>query len=218
MMLAQIDASTWFQIGLAAGSAIAGIGLGWYLQVRKWFRHRKLNNPLFDIEEPEFTRKHNRIHERLTEARVYARADRAQIVLFHNGGKFLDGNSIKRFSVAHESCSLGIPNEGLVRQNIPLTLLWEKVDILKKNSATIYRTEDLQTEYFRSFKRISNVAAMSILPLRVGSLIVGYISLEWCIGNEENIGSSSMTDFPTMFDHYRSLIETEIQLQERDMD
>jgi hypothetical protein len=56
---------------------------------------------------------HSEIHEMLTELRVLTDSARAQIIQFHNGEYFMDGVSMRKFSVTHESLEKGIDSDAL---------------------------------------------------------------------------------------------------------
>jgi hypothetical protein len=58
----------------------------------------------------------------LTELRVKVDCARAQIVQFHNGEYFMDGISMKKLSLTHESLSKGVSEEAGKTTNILISL------------------------------------------------------------------------------------------------
>ena len=50
-----------------------------------------------------FTQIHSEIHELLTELRIVTDSARTQVIQLHNGDYFMDGVSMRKFSVTHES-------------------------------------------------------------------------------------------------------------------
>ena len=59
------------------------------------------------IKTDNFIAIHTEIHELLTELRVTTKCMRASILQFHNGDYFMDGISMRKFSVTHESSHKG---------------------------------------------------------------------------------------------------------------
>lgn len=93
----------WFEIGLIVGAFISGILITWFPRLRKKKKEK-------DPTGREFEAKHTQIHEELTKLRLVCDCARTYFVQFHNGGEFLDGNSMTKWSITHESVHLGIRN------------------------------------------------------------------------------------------------------------
>ncbi len=95
---------TFKPMGEIIGAIIAGIIIGiiGVAKKRRYFLRSKL------FKDNRIKEKHTQIHELLTEMRILSRTSRCLIFQFHNGGSFADGSSIKRFSVTHESVSVGV--------------------------------------------------------------------------------------------------------------
>ncbi|NDB82300.1 MAG: hypothetical protein EB127_06110, partial [Alphaproteobacteria bacterium] len=135
--------------------------------------------------EPTDVRKreaHSRVHESLTELRVLVRCSRGLIFQFHNGGKFADGTSIKRFSITHESCSNGITSMMLESQDVLLTRYMELVDLLDKKSNHIIAVSSLPHCSFRSILEINNVVYFCLSPLKCQDSLtpMGFVCCHWC--------------------------------------
>ena len=71
-----------------------------------------------------FWKTHTRLHETLTELRVKTDCARSQIVQFHNGGEFLDGISMKKMSLTHESLEKGVSSEMGIKKDLLLSKLY----------------------------------------------------------------------------------------------
>lgn len=132
--------------------------------------------------ERRFVEKHTRIHEVLTELRVTIRASRALVFQFHNGGSFVDGGSIKRFSMTHESCETGITSVILDSQDVLLTRYTDLIGVMEQTPSKIMRTCDLSISPFRSALEINNVEFFTITPLKCedGMTPLGFMCCHWC--------------------------------------
>ena len=138
-------------------------------------------------------------------------ASRAQIGQFHNGGKFLEGSPMKRFSVSHESCGFGVSMEYPQMQAVLVTIFWDIVEILKENNPKIRFTDSLNSQSsLRVYNKSKNIEAFSILPIRKGELFVGFVKVEW---NDRNEIPSDSEDCERTLEQYRSFIELEIKRQ-----
>lgn len=133
-------------------------------------------------KDEKIAKAHSRVHETLTELRLLVRASRAMVFQFHNGGKFADGSSIKRFSVTHESCSSGIQGMLLESQDVLLTRYKEMIDILDSKQNKIIKVSDLPECSFRYGLEINNVLFFSLSPLKFedGLTPMGFVCCHWC--------------------------------------
>lgn len=129
---------------------------------------------------PAFQQKQNLINDHLVALRILSGADRAKIGQFHNGGKFLDGTSMKRFSVTHESCEIGVPFDGQTLQNIVVTIFWDMIAMSKQNKSDVVFTKDLPLCHYQAYCRSHGVDAILILPIRREELYIGFLLVEWC--------------------------------------
>jgi hypothetical protein len=93
--------------------AVAGIlGLGW--GVVKFLQSRPKTDNFMAI--------HTEIHELLTELRVHTKAMRVSVLQFHNGEYFMDGISMRKFSITHESSHRGYISQSLKFKNVLCSL------------------------------------------------------------------------------------------------
>lgn len=167
-----------YSLGEMVGVFGVGIAVGLWTMIKK----RKITAKENIKKEEKIAQTHSRVHEALTELRLLVRASRAIVFQFHNGGKFADGSSIKRFSVTHESCGTGVQGMLLESQDVLLTRYKELVDILDARSNKIIRTSDLPQCSFRYGLEINNVLCFAVSPLRCedGLTPMGFICCHWC--------------------------------------
>ena len=173
---------TWFEVGLAASGIISGLIAGVFYAKRKLSVEKRKEMEEASIggsNSSKFQAKHTIIHETLTDLRVKANACRARIGHFHNGGKFLDGTPMKKFSITHESCERGVPYDGANLQNILVTMFWDLVETMRQNDPRLHMTDSMRDGYFRSYNKSNGIVAYAILPIMKEDLFVGFIELEW---------------------------------------
>jgi len=178
--------TTWFEIGGIVVAALAGIMTGFYylvnkgkigmlLKERKAVKQQKLslpNNCFWDV--------HTVLHETLTELRLKTNCARAQIVQFHNTGEFLDGISMKKLSLTHESLDKGVSSEMSVKQNLLLSMCVEGLMLLLEDDSKVYIVDTLDDSWCKQLLENSNVVAFAFLPLRKYGQAIGYVMVQWC--------------------------------------
>jgi hypothetical protein len=123
---------------------------------------------------------HNRLHEVLTELRVQNDCARTQIVQFHNGGEFLDGISMQKMSLTHESLTSGTSSELGTKKDVLLSLCIEGLKLIKEDNSVVHVVELLDDSWCKKFLQSSNVIAFSFLPIRMNEQIMGYVMCQWC--------------------------------------
>jgi hypothetical protein len=172
---------SWMEVGMIVAAFIAGMFFIAFPLVKKFKQtlHRNRSNT---FDSPDFIHTHTQIHEWLTELRVSLYASRAYISQFHNGGEFLTGTSMKKFSLTHESCYTGVAETRESRHDVLLTLYPELLQHLQQNTPELVMTSELPECYFKRTLEISGVVMLSLLPIKClkGVKTIGYISLEWC--------------------------------------
>lgn len=185
---------------LLAGE-IAGIfAIGLIVGLVGAIRKQKIRNKWSPVRERKFVEKHSTIHELLTELRVTVRASRSLVFQFHNGGNFVDGGSIKRFSLTHESCDAGVTSVILDSQDVLLTRYTDMIGIIDTKPSKIISVATMPICPFRSALEINNVAFFAICPLRCddGITPLGFLCCHWCSEHileelqEENITSEEV--------------------------
>jgi hypothetical protein len=198
--------SFWFEFAMTLTAVVGGVLGG------AFFTHKKVKEEEKKDAEisPKFQQQQNIINDSLVALRVRTNADRVKIGQFHNGGKFLDGSPMKRFSITHESCDVGVPFEGSNLQNIVVTILWDLISFVKKNETSLLMTRDLPEGHFRSYNKSHGIDAFMVLPIKKHDLITGFIMVEWC--DLDKI-PDEMDRVEETVREYRSTIEVELLLR-----
>jgi hypothetical protein len=132
------------------------------------------------VREDNFIQIHSRIHEALTELRVLTDAARAQIIQFHNGEYFMDGISMRKFSVTHESVETGIEADGSRVQGYLCSMFLPLLLQIIENDPKIRYTVDLRDSYVKQYLEARNVEAYSVLPIKINNIITGFTMNQWC--------------------------------------
>ena len=169
---------SWVEVGMIAGVVIAG-ALTALLPIlsRRKIKAKKSN----ELKYPEFNwDTHSRIHERLTELRVATDCARTQLVQFHNGGHFLDGISMKKMSLTHESLANGCSSEMETKRDLLMSLCLEGLELLRQDSANLYIVDQLEDSWCKNFMQSSNVISFSFVPIRKHGEVMGYVMCQWC--------------------------------------
>ena len=174
---------SWVEAGMVLAALGAGILLG-YPMIKSFLRNRKENKAIWK-ELPtsnSFVNLHTKVHEHLTELRVLGDAGRAQVVQFHNGGKFIDGSSMKRFSLTHESCRSGVSETRHTRQDVILTMFGEMLELVTADDGRPMLTSKLPDCHFKRHLEANSVIMFSLVPIRNanGMNVIGCLSVEWC--------------------------------------
>lgn len=127
---------------------------------------------------------HSEIHELLTELRVLTDAARAQVIQFHNGEYFMDGISMRKFSLTHESVEKGVESDGERVQGYLCSMFLPLLLLINENDPKIHYTCDLKETYVKQYFESRNVEAFSVLPVKVNNQITGFCMVQWCSGNK----------------------------------
>ena len=123
---------------------------------------------------------HSRIHEVLSELRVKTDCARSQVVQFHNGGVFLDGISMKKMSLTHESLANGCSSEMETKRDLLLSLCLEGLSLLMEDSPKLHIVEQLEDSWCKNFMQSTNIISFCFLPIRKNGEIIGYVMCQWC--------------------------------------
>jgi len=177
-----MNTSFWFDMGAGAIALIAGIVTGFYYLVNRGKMKMLLKEKNQSIKLPDncFWKTHTRLHETLTELRVRTDCARAQIVQFHNGGEFLDGISMKKMSLTHESLDKGVSSELSNKQDILMSLCIDGLNLLLKDEPIMYIVEDMKDSWCKQFYQSSNVITFAFLPIKKRGQAIGYVMVQWC--------------------------------------
>lgn len=123
---------------------------------------------------------HSEIHEHLTELRVLTDAARTQIIQFHNGEYFMDGVSMRKFSVTHESLEKGIDSDANRIKGLLCSMFVPLLNFIVADDPKIHYTVDLNNSYLKQYLESRNVEAFSVLPVKLMNQLTGFIMVQWC--------------------------------------
>jgi hypothetical protein len=200
----------WVSVGSGLTGVIAGMVAGVsYLKNRfkSWKKQEEIDAAITAAITVDDIRRYGQVQEILTTLRNQCGADRIQILQFHNGGKFLDGSSMKRMSVTHESCSNGVAYEYMHLQAVLATLLWEKIELVKKDEPQIHLVKNLSESNLRTYCRSKGTEAFAVLPIHKDALVIGFINLDWL---DEETAPHKPMEFAAMFEEQRNYIELQL--------
>jgi hypothetical protein len=200
----------WVSVGSGLTGVIAGMVAGVsYLKNRfkSWKKQEEIDAAITAAITVDDIRRYGQVQEILTTLRNQCGADRVQILQFHNGGKFLDGSSMKRMSVTHESCSNGVAYEYMHLQAVLATLLWEKIELVKKDEPQIHLVKNLSESNLRTYCRSKGTEAFAVLPIHKDALVIGFINLDWL---DEETAPHKPMEFAAMFEEQRNYIELQL--------
>tara|TARA_R100000458_G_C8278477_1_gene254660 strand:- start:1488 stop:2102 length:615 start_codon:yes stop_codon:yes gene_type:complete len=199
---------SWVELGIAMGALLAGI-LIFILPVL--IEKKKRVGLLLVPKDPIDYAIHSKVHEQLTELRTRTDAARSQVVQFHNGGEFLDGISMKKMSLTHESLANGISSELNTKQDILLSLCLDGLKYIKENNPNIIMVNQMHDSWCKSSLTDSGVIAWSGLPLRSGGSVTGYIMCQWCSWNKTDGIDEEKT--ARYLEEARNIIEVQLNQQ-----
>jgi hypothetical protein len=203
------NSSLFFEIGMGIVSFLMGAFIALYTFIKKTHKE-KISSKVCN----KFTRIHSSINEILTELRIKTNSSRTSLVQFHNGGNFLDGTSILKFSITHESCDLGTSSTIDGQQAILLTRFTDKLEFLHENTAKIIKTKELEGSHFRNYMQSRDVVAFIMVPIYCEKKIniIGYISCEWC---DENLLNNAVDEEYRYIVKYNRNIITELLYKQK---
>lgn len=174
--------SSFKEIVYSAGELLGVFGVGILIGLWTMIKKKKISIISLLKKEKSAAQAHTQVHETLTELRILVSASRTLVFQFHNGGKFADGSSIKRFSVTHESCGMGVQSMLLESQDVLVTRYKELIDCLENQENKIIKVSDLPQCSFRYGMEINNVLFFSVSRLHCedGLTPMGFVCCHWC--------------------------------------
>jgi len=222
LIIAGIGLTDWMNLGIIAGTLLGGISLGFIVKKIKTWIAKKKDKVTCDQELGEDSTRllgdgkntHQEINEVLNELRVVLNAERGQIAQFHNGGDFLDGSPVKRFSISYGSFDSTVKPMAPQMQGVLVSLFWDVIPILKDNRAVGRIVAEQPEGFFRSVLENNTVYAFAALPLRKWhakckkSQIIGFVLVEW--GTQESYESQTENHIRAQLRNARSVIEVHL--------
>ena len=170
----------------------------------KIYKKIKTNREL-DIEK--VTQKDNFINEILSEIRIKTDAARCYVLKFHNGDYYSNGTPIIKFSMTHESCSLGISHYVEHTQNYLLSSYYG-IDNLLKGKNDIIIVAKMKDCNFKGYLQEKNVLALFSFPIRShknSGNVIGVFCVEWC--SPDKINNINKNEIMEIKDKYAGILQ-----------
>lgn len=162
-------------------------------------------------KKDNFIEVHTEIHELLTELRVVTKAMRASILQFHNGEYTMDGISMRKFSVTHESTHKGYTSQVMKLKGTLCSMYIPLLTKVVENRSTIHHTSALPESYVRGFFEDENVSQYSCLPLKNRGANVGFVLIQW--HDDFQISSEAQEQSMMNFENLRGSLEMQLSQQ-----
>jgi len=167
---------SWMDVGLAVG--MFAIGVAFVIRSIVGIKRSRGCSPF----KQHTIEVHSKVHEQLTELRVLTGAGRAHICMFHNGGTFETGSSMKKFSVTHESLALAIESTLQKKKELMASAFTHLIEHVSNDDPTPIVISEMEDSFWKSFLESQRVLMTCNLPIfcQAKGTIVGYLCLEWC--------------------------------------
>jgi len=201
-LIKEFSFNYWIELGIAVAVAISASI--WKLWPKKT-----------EQEDDMDWRIHSDIHEQLTELRVLSDAARAQLIRFHNGEYFMDGVSMRKLSLTHESVSRGVAAEGDKKTGLLISLFAPLIEKIINNSADMHFVSSEREGFNKSFMEISNVNSFMVLPVKYKNTISGYLMLQWCSPSKTKKALNNIVQTSKLITDARDRIQVLLEEQTR---
>jgi hypothetical protein len=196
---------SWFE----TASIITGSLLGVLVGVLKVFGKKKDNHK----ENIDFIQVHSQIHESLTELRIQTDAARTQVIQFHNGEYFMDGVSMRKFSLTHESLSRGVSADAPRIKGLLCSMFVPLMNFVIKNEASVISVYDIPHSFCKQFFEETNVEGFVVLPLKVRGQLTAFVLTQWC--SEAKLETVDHKLVKQYMDDARNAIEVQLSQQKK---
>ena len=126
--------------------------------------------------------RNSRVLELLAELRSATATDRAYVFQFHNGDRFLNGDSRLRMSCTCESVSNGVSREQQGSQEILVDTVPEAVRFLTvkdpRKEVRVQYTKEISEGYYRAVLETQGVKMTAKYPLYKDATIIGFFGVD----------------------------------------
>ena len=182
---------------------VAG-GLGIGLGVKKFWKSKKKTDNFIII--------HSEINELLTELRLISDSMRVSVMQFHNGEYFMDGISMRKFSITHESSHKGYTSQAIKFKNTLCSLFIPLLTRVIENKPLIYSVEAMPSgSYAKHFFEDEYISHVACLPVKNKNINVGFILIQWHKDYAPDL--SREEKLMTHFTNVRDSIEVQLSYQ-----
>ena len=193
----------WFE----AASIITAGTIGVILTALRLIPKKKID------EDKKYIEVHSEIHETLTELRVKTDAARSQIIQFHNGEYFMDGVSMRKFTLTHESLSRGMSADAGRIKGLLCSMFVPLLNAVVADDPKIISMYDLEHSFFKQFFEDNNVEGFCVLPIRIKNQITGFILNQWCNSTKFDMVDTTQVKERMIF--ARNAIEVQLASQKK---
>ncbi len=169
---------SWMEIGMAFLALLAGCIMVY--PIARTVLRQRLHNKWNPIGE-EFREHQQKIQDSLAEIRLRLDCGRTCLLQFHNGGTYLDGSGIKKFSLTHESSDLGVSETSKDRQNLLMTQYLDLLGELSEKDPYPRLVFEMSDSVFKRHLESTGTEIFSAYPvksMKTGNT-VGLILSEW---------------------------------------
>jgi hypothetical protein len=181
-------------------AGLLGLGFG----IKSFFKSKKKTDNFIEI--------HTEIHELLTELRLEGRSMRATVLQLHNGEYFMDGISMMKFSITHESSHKGYISQVGKLKGTQCSLFVPLLNKIIQNKANIHCVDSMQADsHARHFFDDENISHFSCLPLKNKGINVGFVLVQWHKDFEPILIQEK--NFMDIFQSIRNSIELQLSHQ-----
>ena len=182
---------------------VAGL-LGISLGVKKFWKSRKKTDNFIMI--------HSEINELLTELRLTSNSMRASVLQFHNGEYFMDGISMRKFSITHESSHKGYTSQILKFKNTLCSLFIPLLTRVLENKPLIFSVSAMPANsYTKHFFEDEHISHIACLPVKNKNINVGFVLVQWHKDYAPDLAQEEK--FMTHFASIRDSIEVQLSYQ-----
>jgi hypothetical protein len=189
-----VESIAWWVAG------VLGLSIGVH---RFWKSKRKTDN---------FILIHGEINERLTELRVASNSMRVSVMQFHNGEYYMDGISMRKFSVSHESSYKGYTSQALKFKNTLCSLFIPLVTKVLENRPLIYSVNALpENSFTKHFFEDEFISHFACLPLKNKNTNVGFILIQWHKDYQPTLAQEET--FMKHFEEIRGSVQLQLSYQ-----
>ena len=172
---------SWVEFGLVGVAIVAGIFFALPVLMKAMENRKKKKRPYLS---GDYWQIHSRVHETLTELRVDLDCARTQVVQFHNGGNFFDGNPMAKMTITHESLRNGLSPESPNWRDLQMPLMIHLLEKAKSECSGLFLVGDEDDSYSKQQLSAANVLAYAVSPLYNGNSFSGFVMCQWCAWNK----------------------------------
>ena len=181
-------------------AGLLGIGYGF----KKFWKCKKKTDNFILI--------HSEINELLTELRLSSDSMRVSVLQFHNGEYFMDGISMRKFSITHESSHKGYTSQALKFKNTLCSLFVPLLTKVIESQPIIFGINSMPANsYAKHFFEDEFVSHIACLPVKNKNVNVGFILVQWHKDYAPDLAREQ--EFMNHFNAIRSSIEVQLSYQ-----